>query len=179
MNKSNIQNQLSDLISVIKYTLDSKKHLPALILIYSAIDILSWLNRPASKSDVSKSDFIDWVDRYLLPNSKLLCSSVDLYGARCGLVHSYQAESKLSRDGKAKQLWYAWGTGDVTKLTNKIQQAKLDEIAVAISVDDLVNALEQGISKFQSSLDADFAHAKTVYERAEKKFFSNIPKEML
>ena len=179
MSKSTIKHHLSELIIVIKYTLDSKKHLPTLILIYSTIDILSWLNRPASNPDVTKNDFISWANQYLLPGSTLMCSSIDLYAARCGIVHSYQAESKLSREGKAKQIWYAWGKGDVTRLMTKIHQAKLNGIAVAVHVEELFKALEQGISNFLTSIDADPAHAMIVYERAEKKFFSNIPHEIL
>lgn len=179
MSKSIIKRHLSELMSVIKYTLDSKKHLPTLILIYSTIDILSWLNRPASKPDVTKSDFISWVDQYLLPGSTLMCSSIDLYAARCGIVHSYQAESKLSREGKAKQIWYAWGEADVTRLMTKIHQAKLNGIAVAVHIEELFKALGQGISNFLSSLDAVPSHAKIVCERAEKKYFSDIHHKML
>lgn len=102
-----------------------------------------------------------------------------MYAARCGIVHSYQAESKLSREGKAKQIWYAWGKGDVTRFMTKIHQANLNGIAVAVQIEELFKALEQGISNFLSSLDADPAYAVIVYDRAEKKLFSNISHEML
>jgi hypothetical protein len=179
MNKSNLQNHLNRLTVAIQLTLDAKKHLPTLILTYSAIDILAWLNRPASHPDVVKSDFTSWIDLYLLPDSNLSCSSLDLYAARCGIVHSYQAESKLSREGKAKQIWYAWGKGNATRLMDRIKQAKKDNIAVAVQVEDLFSSLKRGILSFLASLDANPSHSKLVYERASKKFFTNIPYELI
>ena len=102
MSKKIIEKHFNDLVSAIQLTFDSKKQLPTLILLYSTIDILAWLNKPSTHPDVAKSDFISWVDRFFLQGTNLQCSSVELYAARCGIVHSYTAESKLSREGKAK-----------------------------------------------------------------------------
>lgn len=77
------------------------------MLLYAQIDIAASLNRPVSKSQVTREDFKNWVNQYLLPNSNLDCSADDLYAARCGLLHTYMAESKASRAGKAKQTFYA------------------------------------------------------------------------
>ena len=73
----------------------------AMILVYSGIDAFAWLNRPGNIEDVRRTDFEQWVDTYLLPDSGLNCSSSDLYAARCGLVHSkYQrVETEQRRSG--------------------------------------------------------------------------------
>jgi len=179
MSKTIIEKHFDELEAAIQLTLNAKKHLPTLILIYSSIDILAWLNRPVTHPDVIRSDFIFWVDKYLLPGSNLNCSSLDLYAARCGIVHSYTAESKLSREGKAKQIWYAWGKADARGLENRIQHAKLDNIAVAVQVEELFNALKSGFASFITALDADPNHAKLVYERAGIKRFTNIPHNLI
>jgi hypothetical protein len=179
MSKDILQKHLDELTGAIRLTLKAKKHIPTLILIYSAIDILAWLNRPLKQKDVERRDFISWVDQYLLRESKLLCSSMDLYAARCAIVHSYQAESKLSREGKAKQIWYAWGQADVDRLRERIQKAKLNQIAVAVHVEDLVEALEHGIYKFITWIDSNHNEAKKVYSRVKTQLFANIPHDLL
>jgi len=40
------------------------------------------------------------------PQTQVGCTPDDLYAARCGLLHSGSAESRLSREGKASPLWY-------------------------------------------------------------------------
>jgi hypothetical protein len=42
---------------------------------------------------------------FLVP-SRLGCTAEDLYAARCAIVHSGAAESKMSREGKASEIWY-------------------------------------------------------------------------
>jgi hypothetical protein len=178
MSKQAIETHINQLIGAIQLTLDAKKHLPALILIYSAIDVLAWLNRPYSNLDVTRDDFILWVDQFMLPGSSLRCSATDLYSARCGVVHSYQAESNLARKGKAKQLWYAWGKGNANRLMTRIQQARLEKKAVAVQIEVLFETLKEGFSRFLKALETNPSHAKVVDQRANK-FFSNIPHDSI
>ena len=62
---------------------------------------------------------------------------------------------------------------------SRIQQAKLDKIAVAVQVEELFEALKSGFANFLISLDADPTHAKLVYDRAQKKLFTNIPHNII
>jgi hypothetical protein len=87
--------------------------LSALKLIYSGIDNLGWLTRKHNRLYVEPKDFLKFVNEYLLPDSELLCSADELYGARCGLLHCNTAESKSSRSGKIRTLWYK--SGDSSK----------------------------------------------------------------
>ena len=148
-----------------------EKHLiaPSLILLYSTIDIMAWLDRPEGKHDVTRADFISWVDAFMLPGSGLPCSSRDLYSARCAILHSYSAESRQTRHGLARLLFYAWGTADSAKLQRLIE-AEGSTNAVAVQLEDLILALGQGINK---CLDAP-KHPDLVQSRAQK-FFANIP----
>lgn len=81
--------------------------LPALMLTYSAIDIAGWLD--STGSEQVNVTFTRWVNSYMLPAKSLPCSALDLYGARCGLLHTLTSTSRLSGQGKAKHLAYAWG----------------------------------------------------------------------
>ena len=114
----------------------AKLRTQALILIYCTIDILAWLTRPTSQPDVQRKDFISWVEKYILPNTSLTCNAIDLYAARCALVHSYISESKLSREGKAKQIFYVWGNADEEHL-QKLIDAEGSYNAVSIHIDKL------------------------------------------
>jgi len=80
--------------------------LSCLTLLYSAIDIFASLERQPNKG--TRGSFVRWVDTYMLPNSALQFSSIDLYAARCGIVHAFSAESDLSRSGKARKIVYGW-----------------------------------------------------------------------
>lgn len=75
----------------------------ALILIYSFIDRMAWLN----VDDVSNgNDFKNWVNQYLLPQANFLCTADDLWGARCALLHTGTVVSKDSKNGKARKVQY-------------------------------------------------------------------------
>jgi hypothetical protein len=178
MSQDILEKNFVELLIVIEKCFGDKYFLPGLMLLYAHIDIAAALNRPASKSEVTRQDFKNWVDEYLLPNSNLSCTADDLYAARCGLLHTYMAESKSSREGKAKQIFYAWGTADDAILQGRLHSKGLDSIALVIHVDVLFNAFRAGIDCFMGSLTSDQQKAQLVYERA-RKYFRNIPKSLL
>jgi hypothetical protein len=139
---------------------------PSLILIYSGIDIMAWLNRFETHDDVDRSDFIWWVEKYLLPDSGLSCSAIDLYGARCSLLHSYTSESRLSRKGGAKSIYYTWGTKSPDDLQNLMKE-RLKPISV-IKIEQLFKAFCTSLDRFKQDLLNDSDRAKLVYDRGEK-----------
>ena len=81
---------------------------PCLVVLYSTIDSIASLSSTHDR-DVTRQDFEGWVNRFLLPGSKLTCTSTDLYAARCGVLHSFSAYSSIQRRGKARLICYAWG----------------------------------------------------------------------
>jgi len=84
---------------------------PCLVLLYSTIDAAAALERDHPDSDVTGRQFIAWADRYLIQRGFVSCSAVDLYAARCGVLHTFSAASRRSRGGTAERIAYAWGTG--------------------------------------------------------------------
>src|SRR5437773_3688345 len=98
--------QLYDILNGIGACLDHHFAIPALMLIYSGIDGMAYVSLPDNRPDVQRPDFEAWTTTYLLPDSGLPCTAVDLYAARCGLVHSQNVDSRLARQGSARHLWY-------------------------------------------------------------------------
>ena len=147
MSKETFEKNIGELISTIDYCLKSKWNLPSLILIYSGIDIMAWLNIPNDRAQNKRADFIEWATRYLLPNSTLKCSADDLYGARCSLVHTYTAESISSQRGNAREIYYAWGN----KSGNELQQImnRVGNQSIAIHIKELFNAFKNGVELFK------------------------------
>ncbi|UCE61295.1 MAG: hypothetical protein JSU63_06015 [Phycisphaerales bacterium] len=138
--------QLNQVLTAIEMCRRDKLVLPLLVLLYSAMDIMASVCRAKSKPEVQRGDFTDWVDKFLLPESKLPCTSEELYGARCGLVHSLKAESSTSRRGTARPIAYAWGEGDCEALNTRIDDRKITTL-VGVQIEDLLNAFGKAVTE--------------------------------
>lgn len=145
--------KIFDLISGIDLCISNGKILPALMLIYSCIDILGWLDRPKDKMDSSRDEFINWVSTNMLPYSNLKCSALDLYAARCSLLHTFTpTSSRLYREGKAKKLVYIFGTEDEKALKDAILDEEDKQSTIVVSVESLYEALMAGIRNYKHRL---------------------------
>jgi len=78
------------------------------LLTYCAMDAMAFLSMPEGKQKVGRPDFKNWVEKYMKtdPEQPYQYDKEDLYGARCGIVHTYGAESDLSRENKCKKIVY-------------------------------------------------------------------------
>ena len=83
----------------------------ALTLIYSAVDALAALTRERQEVRATRKEFVTWVSGYLLPELGIELTALDVYGARCGIVHTYAPTSDLSKSGEAKLIVYRWRNG--------------------------------------------------------------------
>jgi hypothetical protein len=113
-----LEENLIALLESVEDCLAKRRLLPCLILLYSAIDIVSSLESRRA----SKAAFIAWSDKYLLQGSLLLCTASDLYGARCGILHTLSPESDMSRKGTARHIFYAWGNAKTDELERASKQ---------------------------------------------------------
>ena len=127
-------------------------HIPSVMMTYAAIDILAALARPANAQETSGANFRAWVDQYLLPGSRLKCNADDIWGARCGLLHTYAPESRHSRDGRARKLVYAIGVLDES--ARGTTQFVSGEYVTVVS-QDLFDALSEGLKRFMDAFEAD------------------------
>src|SRR5262245_19103334 len=106
-----VNRQLSQILSSVRLLLDKELVVSALIILYAAIDGLSWLQRADVTGDSTSDDFRRWVKTYLLVGWRCDVTADDLCAARCAVLHSQAAESRHSRTGRAPEIWYGWGVG--------------------------------------------------------------------
>ena len=167
---------LKEAIDELCYAIDScfKKELftPGLILLHSSIHVMAWLDRKKTHKDVKASDFIRWVKNYVLPNLNTPCKPIDLYSARCSLVHSYTAQSRLSRGREAKEICYAWGPKRAKELQFLFNQSSKKGIIV-LDIGEFFAAFQKGVQDFIVSIQTDSDRFKVVNDRAMK-FFGKI-----
>jgi hypothetical protein len=157
---------LRDLLRAADVCIKENLHLPALVLIYSGIDTLGWLAADPEKS--VRDSFTDVVERYLLPGSAIKATSLELYAARCAIVHTYTSESKLSQSGQARMVAYAWGRADDGPLQESID--RLGHPLVAVHLNALRAGLERAIPLCMADIKADPPRHHRMLERATKRY---------
>jgi len=133
-----------------------------LVLLYSAIDTLGWL--AAIDEWATGASFKDWVNRYMLPYDDLTCTAEDLWGARNALLHTATAESKVSRQGQARQIWYC-GKGRSRELLDQKIGARKDVVPVRTVV--LLRAFAEGTARFTDAINNDGLLADRVKKKSE------------
>lgn len=167
-----LDESVQQLLAAVDVLREKKLTNPALILLYSAIDIVAWL--AASEGATVEHAFTAWVKRYIRPEIKLGCTAADLYGARCGLVHAFSSESNLTRKGRARQVLYAWGDSDVSVLRQMLTLVRMRDY-VAIQLETLVDAYRRGIETFRRDLQERPTLRATVHAKATK-FLTVMPR---
>lgn len=161
-------------IMAIDLCVENKLRMPALILVYSGIDIFASLNRPVEKEEGTRKDFKEWCERYLLSSIELPCSANDLYAARCGVVHSYSSESRLSRNNEADEIVYSWGNQSPEPLQKVLKH--IGHSAHVIHIETLVNVFKKGVAEFLEEVGKDKSKESLVVSRAAK-LFKGQPRE--
>ena len=173
MAKDLFESNVLELIKAIDYSFKDNVNLPGLILFYSAIDIMAWLSRDLHDSDVTRNDFIRWVNEFMLPGTGLACTAEELYAARYNIIHSYAPEWGTGinrREREAKKIIYVWGKARTEVLESQVNQQPEKDKTVVVYTDQLVSSLKMAIERFNSSLSFNRALSESVYERSEKYF---------
>jgi hypothetical protein len=171
-----LRSNLSTIFQSIICELENKRITPSLILISSIFDILGWLS--SSEEFASSKSFIQWIKTYLLPYQKLDCSAIDLYAARCGLIHTFSPHSKLSEAHKARKICWAWGNTSLQDLKTVIQKTKKEDVYVAVHVNDLVIEMGNAVDRFLEELIKNPERLKLAEEKANN-FFEDFPSEIM
>ena len=148
----------ASLVDAVDDCLASGRQLPALLLIYTGIDIVSSLE--ARRGESTSQAFTRWVIDYMTGAQPLRCTPMELYAARCGLVHTLTAESDLFRAGKVRKVFYAWGTADASDLQQTIDV--VGERAVAVHIPSLADTFRRGVMDYMTDLAADKGRFETV-----------------
>ncbi|MCK4395917.1 hypothetical protein KAW96_04895 [candidate division WOR-3 bacterium] len=177
MDEFGVPEQLAVAIEDIKKAIDccfeENSLIPGLIIVYATIDIMGWLNMPESQKDSSGDDFRNWARKFLIQELPLECNADDLWGARCGILHSYSAESSQSRGSLARKVHYASKRLHAKELQELYEEINKDD-SVVIAIEELYEAIKNSIVNFLEFLEANPEHAEIVFQRA-KKIFGKFP----
>jgi hypothetical protein len=134
-------------------------------------------DRPKNKDYVNSSDFEEWVKKYLLPaDTSLECSETDLYGARCGIVHSWRYDSRRSNDpaNPTREIHYVFDDNDtIRRVTREVAQ---NTSSVVVIFFNLLRAFEIGMEHFLKDIETDASLRERVEKRIreEKLIFSPL-----
>jgi hypothetical protein len=130
------QNTYIEILDTIEQCIKGRKIITSLILLYSAIDSFSSLVE--TDGNKGRKVFEGWVRKWMLVKYPLACNEIDIYGARCGLLHVQTPVSDLSQKKEAKELHYCYGVAEPALLQTAIDKKGTN--AVAIKVEDLVES---------------------------------------
>ena len=160
-----------EIIQSIETSIDQRKIITSLVLLYSAIDSFSNISNCSDKN--GREVFKDWVDRWMLNNNNLKCSSIDLYAARCGILHGFISESDFSKKTKAKRICYAWGNSDLQKLKNQIEKTDAHNECIALRLEDLFIAFKMEVANCIDEMNKN-DNWKTIFEMKATKYFISM-----
>jgi hypothetical protein len=147
-----LEHNLRDISDAIGLCLNARKVLPALILLYSAMDAVAALERRGNEG--TRSAFVRWVERYMSLD-ELGCTGLDLYAARCGILHGFSGSSDLSKARKARVVVYAWGSYPVDAVRASERRANQASPSVAVHVGALRRIFFEGISAWWADIGKD------------------------
>jgi hypothetical protein len=128
----------------IRFALKHGRNRAALILIFSGIDALASLERNDGKND-GRERFENWVNEYM-KFSEWPEAGLELYGARCGILHTYGPISNLFEQRRVRLIGYTTGVGK-----DVMQSADL----VLISIEGLARQFFLGIANYLRVLVSD------------------------
>lgn len=139
-----------DILQEIKKSFAADALMASLAMIFVGIDAMAWLSLPIDRNSVKRDDFCNWVDAYLKaePGESYQYAGIDLYAARCALLHTYGSLSDLHvRSNPPKTFGY---------LDNGPHQTDGSQI-VLISIGLLIEDFRMAVESFLSTVlkDAD------------------------
>lgn len=145
-----VVNGARGMLAGIQACLDAQCLVSAVTLMFSSIDALAALTRPVGQTDTRGANFQEWVERFLHPDRRLNCTSLDLWGARCGVLHTYSPESTRAFDKGAKRIFYRWREGPAADAGRRIPANSL-----AIVIEDLLASLVDATHDYMAELATD------------------------
>ena len=121
---------------------------------------MAFLGMPAGQQEVKADDFILWADRYIRLPGKEQISGLEFYGARCAMLHTYGTASKISRQGRVRQIGYM-----NRAVPEVIPSQDQPDVLVLVSIAALRDSLFAGIDRYLVDLFADKNRASVAESR--------------
>ena len=140
-----LSNRMNSTIWTISECIEGRRLFPSLTLIYSSIDVLGSLK---TQDGYATSDsFKNWVTDYLFREGTFSFNEKDLYGARCGIVHTMRYDSK--RGAALKTIVYGFHDhdADIQKIKDPTKQA-------GVYVEELFDAFKKAYSRYIDDLES-------------------------
>ena len=166
---------IADTLTAIQQCMTARQHMPTKILMYSLMDSMAWACSEKQHGSVRKN-FEEWVEKWLMPHLSISGESIkplDLYAARCAVLHTMTPDSDLSASGRARMIAYAWGTAKTEFLDNFFSSENVKNV-LAIHYDALLYALRNGIADCLEAGRLD-EHLGRNLDFARKKHYSYVP----
>ena len=132
-------------MNALKLLYGSNLMIPFLILFYTTIDILG---------HVSGKGFDGFINKYIVKKLNNI-NAMDLWGARCSILHTSGPQSEHSKKAKARQILYCWGSAKIEILERVIAKGGEPDKYMAASIEELCESLVNGIAKFKEELSAN------------------------
>ncbi len=144
---------LSDTVDTINLLYKHKLFGQMLIIMYSAIDSFGLFDSRLSNNKAKGETFKNWVEKYILKNSKVNASPIDLWSNRCGLLHTHTSKSDLSNNNKAKEIQYFSGNRKDPKMINILRTTPLigSKNNIPIIIEELIESFCDGLINFESN----------------------------
>jgi hypothetical protein len=146
--------------------------MPLLMLLYSTIDIVSFIEAGGDDKSAGKR-FQAFLDKYVVKYLSEV-NAFDIWGARCSILHTGTPESTSSKQGKAREILYCWEKAPIEMLNEIIKKAPEPQKYVAMSIENLLVAFGKGIDDFLGDLENDSGLLKNCMERV-KKLYALVP----
>ena len=125
----------------IRVALENECYASAVILIYSGIDAMAYLDMQDGQLDVTRRDFESWADNYICFPCEEQVSGLELYGARCGM------------DKSVPEVCY---------------NPAVSKNLVLVSVEGLAGAFFAGVDRFLIEAFADAEKARVAEQRLRR-----------
>jgi hypothetical protein len=132
---------------------DAGATVAAAAMVYVCIDTMAFLSLPAGQTTQEKKDFIKWVDTYLNadPIQKYQYRGIDVYAARCSLLHAFSAETEAHRkDPSIVMFGYA---DNGPHAFDAAESTRLAVISVAVLIHDLCKAVHSFVGAWRTDPD--------------------------
>ncbi len=141
----------------------------SLVLLYSGIDTLGLLAAPPSENNATKGTFQNWCNAYLLTRLKSTdgkaLTALDLYAARCGILHTSTSVSNLSREGEAREVQYQFREQHGVNLFLNVAKEPL-----MLDIEEFARAFKEGGIAFIQHLSQDETSRENAVRRANSFF---------
>lgn len=147
-----ILNGVFDLLNEIVRCQEADATVAAVAMVYVFIDTMAFLAMPAGQTAQTRKDFIGWVDTYLKadPTERYQYRGLDVYAARCSLLHAFSAEADAHRKDPSVCLFGYIDNGP--HAFDPAESTRLAMISVTVLIRDLCRGAERFIGDWLSDL---------------------------